>query len=196
MALQEQAATPQIDEAKVEAFMEKVIGDFSGTMMTCSARSATGSACSRRSPTGPATSAELAKRAGVNERYTLEWLRGMAAAGYLEHDRSSDSYVLPPEHALALAQEGSPMFFGGGYQMVPAHVGVFDQVAERFRNGGGVPQERVPTGLLGGPRAVHERLVRELPAPGVDPVDARREGEARAGLPLRGRRYRRRPARS
>jgi SAM-dependent methyltransferase len=135
-------AAPAIDEAKLEAFMGKVVGDFSGTMvsMYCALGDRLG-LFKALSEQGPATSAELAKRAGVNERYTLEWLRGMASAGYIEHDRSAGSYSLPPEHALALAQEGSPFFFGGGYEMLPAMIGVLDQVTERFRNGGGVAQD-------------------------------------------------------
>ena len=32
---------------------------------------------------GPATSAELASRTGLVERYAAEWLASMAAAGYL-----------------------------------------------------------------------------------------------------------------
>ena len=90
---------------------------------------------------GPATPAELAERAGVNERYAAEWLRGMAAAEYLEHDRGSDRYTLPPEHAVALAHEGAdPAFLCGTMQMVPAMFEPFDQLAEAFRNGGGVQQ--------------------------------------------------------
>ena len=80
----------------------------------------------------------------MNERYALEWLRALSSAGYIEQDRASGSYSLSPEHALALAQEGSPAFFGGGYQMMPAMANVFDQVAERFRNGGGVAQNAYP----------------------------------------------------
>jgi DNA-binding IclR family transcriptional regulator len=45
---------------------------------------------------GPATSAELATRAGVHERYARGWLRDMAAAGYLEHEPDRDLYALPP----------------------------------------------------------------------------------------------------
>jgi SAM-dependent methyltransferase len=142
MAVQE--AGPAIDEAKVEAFMGKVIGDFSGAMMTMYCALGDRLGLFKTLAGGAATSAELAKRAGVNERYALEWLRGMAAAGYIEHDRASDSYTLPPEHALALAQEGSPMFFGGGFQMLPAMADVFGEVAERFRAGGGVAQDAYP----------------------------------------------------
>src|SRR5919108_127355 len=142
MAVQESA--PQIDEAKVEAFMGKVIGDYSGAMMSMYCALGDRLGLFKSLAESPGTSKQLAERTGVNERYALEWLRGMSAAGYIEHDRSSDSYSLPPEHALALAQEGSPVFFGGGFQMLPAMGVVFDQVSERFREGGGVAQDDYP----------------------------------------------------
>jgi SAM-dependent methyltransferase len=137
-----QAQGAALDEAKVEQFMEKVVGDYSATMATGLAalgdRLGLWKALDQG---GPATGAELGQRAGVNERYALEWMRGMAAAGYLTHDRASGRFALPPEHAPVLAQEGGPMFFGGGQQMIPALFGVFDQLAERFRVGGGVAQD-------------------------------------------------------
>lgn len=141
MAVEDQTE-PRIDDAKAEAFMEKVIGDYSGAMTSifCALGDRLG-LFKALNQGGPATSRELAERADVNERYVLEWLRGLASSGYLEHDRTNDRFILPPEHALALAQEGSPMFFGGGYQMLPAAVGVLDELAERFRAGGGVSQE-------------------------------------------------------
>ena len=64
---------------------------------------------------GPATSVELPTRTGINERYAREWLGGMASAGYLAYDPTSQRFTLPAEHALPLAQEGDPVFFGGVY---------------------------------------------------------------------------------
>ena len=90
---------------------------------------------------GPATAAELAQRCGVNERYALEWLRGMTTAGYLEHDRQADNYTLPAEHVPVLAQEAGPMFLCGGYQMLPGLTVPFDRLVEVFQNGGGVSQD-------------------------------------------------------
>jgi SAM-dependent methyltransferase len=99
---------------------------------------------------GASTSSELATRAGIQERYAREWLGGMATAGYVEYDPATLRFRLPAEHAAALAQEGGPFFFGGIYQMFPAMMGVFDQVAQAFRNGSGVPQSAYPPAFWDG----------------------------------------------
>ena len=90
---------------------------------------------------GPATSAELAERAHINERYAREWLSEMTSAGYLAYDPTSQRFTLPPEHAPVLAQEGGPFFLGGAFQMVIAEIGPFNQLLQAFRQGGGVPME-------------------------------------------------------
>jgi ubiquinone/menaquinone biosynthesis C-methylase UbiE len=139
MAVQQE---PAIDEAKLEAFMEKAITHYSGTMtiLLCSIGDRLG-LFKELASGGPATSKELAERAGVNERYALEWLRGMTSAGYLEYDRASGRFSLPPEHAQALAAEGGPFFLGGGFQMIPPMMDVLEEVTDRFRRGGGVKQD-------------------------------------------------------
>jgi 2-polyprenyl-3-methyl-5-hydroxy-6-metoxy-1,4-benzoquinol methylase len=132
---------PPLDGAKLEAFMGKVIGDMAGTMTTllCSIGDRLG-LFRELAEGGPATAAELAARAGIDERYASEWLRGLAAAGYLEHDHGSGRYVLPPEHAPALAQEAGPMFVGGAYEMLPGMARTFDGLVQAFRDGGGIAQ--------------------------------------------------------
>lgn len=131
-----------LDEAKLEAFMGKVIGDVSGTMVTlfCSIGDRLG-LFRTLAAEGPATAAELAGRAGIDERYATEWLRGLTAAGYLERESDSGRYVLPAEHAPALAHEGGPMFVGGCYEMLPGMARTFDGLVDAFRAGGGVPQQ-------------------------------------------------------
>lgn len=132
---------PPIDEAKLEAFMGKVIGDVSGTMVTlfCSIGDRLG-LFRTLVDEGPLTAEELADRAGIDGRYSAEWLRGLAAAGYLEREPDSDRYVLPAEHAPALAQEGGPMFVGGCYEMIPGIARTFESLVGAFRTGGGVAQ--------------------------------------------------------
>src|SRR4051794_7362317 len=98
------APPPAVDEAKLEAFMGKLIGDFGGTMATMLGVIGDRLGLFRNlAEQGAATSSELAERAGIDERYALEWLRAMASAGYLEYDAGSEQFTLPPEQALAFA---------------------------------------------------------------------------------------------
>jgi 2-polyprenyl-3-methyl-5-hydroxy-6-metoxy-1,4-benzoquinol methylase len=132
---------PTIDQAKAEAFVHKAFGDVSGAMVSimCSLGDQLG-LFKDLNANGPATSDELAQRAGIQERYAREWLSSMAGAGYLTYDPSSRRFTLPAEHAPVLAQENGPIFFGGMYQQLPAMVGVYDQLLNAFRQGGGVSQ--------------------------------------------------------
>ena len=131
---------PPIDQAKVEAFVGKVLGDTSATMVTILAVIGDRLGLFKDlAANGPATDAELAVRAGINARYAREWLGAMTSAGYVEYDAGSRRFTLPPEHAPALAQENGPFFFGGVHQMIPPLVGILEQVTDAFRKGGGVP---------------------------------------------------------
>jgi SAM-dependent methyltransferase len=66
----------------------------------------------------PITPEELATKTGCNERLIREWLSAQAAAGYMEH--SEGRFRLPPEQALALAVEDSPVFVAGGAVVLAA----------------------------------------------------------------------------
>ncbi len=56
----------------------------------------------------PANSAEIAERAGLNERYVREWLGAMVAADILEIDPAKGLYWLPSEHAACLTRASAP----------------------------------------------------------------------------------------
>ncbi len=88
---------------------------------------------------GPLTVAELAERTGLNERYLREWSSAMVAAEYLKFEPQSGKLTLPPEHAMVLANDDSPVFTGGLAQMIPDHYRVVPRIIEAMRNGGGVP---------------------------------------------------------
>jgi 2-polyprenyl-3-methyl-5-hydroxy-6-metoxy-1,4-benzoquinol methylase len=138
-------ATQTIDEAKVEAFVGRAIGDLGGAMTTlfCALGDRLG-LLKALADTGPVTSGELAARLGLQERYVREWSRGMTAAGYLQYDTGSECFSLPAEHAPVLAQETGPMFFGGAYQELLGSLSAFEQVAAAFRSGGGATQDTYP----------------------------------------------------
>lgn len=131
-----------IDETKLEEFAERAVGDFSGmmTVALCHVGDRLG-LFQDLHQNGPVTAAELAARSGVNERYAAEWLRGLAAPGYLDYDEATGRYALSPEHAMVLAVEGSPAFLGGGYQMFSGLFEPLGRIVQAFRDGGGVGQE-------------------------------------------------------
>lgn len=130
------------DPARMNSLMARVLGDISGAMVSfmCLIGDRLG-LFKDLANRGPATSVELAQRTGTSERYVREWLSGLASAGYLEYSHGSGSYHLPLELAPVLAQEGGPMFLGGGYQQLQGLLLPLGLLLRAFREGGGVPQE-------------------------------------------------------
>jgi 2-polyprenyl-3-methyl-5-hydroxy-6-metoxy-1,4-benzoquinol methylase len=93
---------------------------------------------------GPATSAELAARAGIAERYAREWLEQQAAARIVDVDDPGKPaperrFTLPAGHATVLLDQEHPAYSGVLASMVPVIGNVLDQLKEAFRTGGGVP---------------------------------------------------------
>jgi SAM-dependent methyltransferase len=86
----------------------------------------------------PVTSSELAKKTGLHERYVREWLSGQAASGYIDYHSEKNVFSLSPEQAMAFAEEGSPAFFAGAFDVVQATYLDEPKVAEAFRTGKGV----------------------------------------------------------
>jgi len=88
------------------------------------------------------SSAGLAARAGLDERYVREWLGAMTAAGVVEHDPEARTYRLPPEHAASLTRSAAPDNLAVYAQHIPGLAAVEDEIVACFRTGGGVPYER------------------------------------------------------
>jgi ubiquinone/menaquinone biosynthesis C-methylase UbiE len=92
----------------------------------------------------PMTSAQLADRAGLNERYVREWLGAMVAAGVIEVDAASVTFRLPAEHAAYLTRAAGADNLAVITQYFALLGNVEDAIVECFRKGGGVPYERYP----------------------------------------------------
>src|SRR6266480_2325929 len=67
-----------VDQAKTEAFLGKVLTDTSGMTTTIMASIGDRLGLFKQLAHGPATSAQLATRADINERYAREWLGALA----------------------------------------------------------------------------------------------------------------------
>jgi 2-polyprenyl-3-methyl-5-hydroxy-6-metoxy-1,4-benzoquinol methylase len=97
---------------------------------------------------GPATPAELAGRAGIDERYTLEWLRCLVAAGYV--DRDGTAYRWHPPYDLLLTDAAGPFAMGGLYDLVGALAANINEVVEAARGGHGIAQSDYPPDVPAG----------------------------------------------
>ena len=86
-----------------------------------------------------ATSAEIAARAALDERYVREWLAAMTSGRIVEHDGATGRYVLPAEHAAWLTRSAGMQNLAIGMQYIGVMAQVEDQIVECFRHGGGVP---------------------------------------------------------
>src|SRR5580692_11488678 len=84
------------------------------------------------------TPSELAKKTGLHERYVREWLSGQAASGYIDYHPEKNAFSLSAEQAIAFAEEGSPAFFAGAFDVVQSTYLDEPKIAEAFRTGKGV----------------------------------------------------------
>jgi SAM-dependent methyltransferase len=86
----------------------------------------------------PVTSSQLAKKTSLHERHVREWLAGQAASGYIDYHADKEAFSLSAEQAMAFAEEGSPCFFVGAFDVVQSTYLDEPKVAEAFRTGKGV----------------------------------------------------------
>ena len=57
-------------------------------------------------------------KTGRHERYVREWSSGQAASGYIDYHPEINAFSLSAEQAMAFAEEGSPAFFAGAFDVV------------------------------------------------------------------------------
>ncbi|MCC9306013.1 class I SAM-dependent methyltransferase [Kitasatospora sp. RB6PN24] len=92
----------------------------------------------------PAGSGEIARAAGLNERYVREWLGAMVTGGVVDYDPERKTYALPPEHAASLTRAAGPDNLARIAQDLGMLAEVEQQVLQAFRTGGGVPYSAYP----------------------------------------------------
>ena len=144
-------ASQPLDQAKLHEFVMKAVGEMGAAMNA--ALIVIGDKLGlykAMSGAGPMTSAELAKKSGTAERYVREWLASQAAGGFVTYDAASGKYTLPPEQALALADETSPVFLPGFFEVVAACVKDEPKITDAFRSGKGVGWHEHDHGLFAG----------------------------------------------
>ena len=131
--------TKSVDEEKLNAFLGRVIEDFGAALSSGLIYIGVKLGLYKAmADAGWLTPAQLAQRTGTVERYVREWLLNQAAGGYLEYDAQTGRYQLPAEQALALTNEESPFYVGGGFYVIKAMLNAQTRIADAFRKGGGM----------------------------------------------------------
>jgi len=131
-----------MDREKTKAALEHVFRDMAGAMSAGMVYVGVRTGLFRAMQgAGPMRLEEVVRASGMQPRYVEEWLKGMAAAGYLAYDPKERTYALSEEYAYFLASEGTDHFAAGMFEMVPVLMRVAPRVAQAFEKGGGVPFE-------------------------------------------------------
>lgn len=128
-----------MNEEKLNEFLGKVVGDIGSAMSAVMVLLGDKLGLYRGlAKLGPCTSVELASETGTAERYVREWLGNQAAGGYVAYDPKTRKFHLPPEQAFALADEASPAFMPGAFQLINAMFKAEPRIFENFRSGKGL----------------------------------------------------------
>jgi 2-polyprenyl-3-methyl-5-hydroxy-6-metoxy-1,4-benzoquinol methylase len=128
-----------IDQDKLHDFLIKAITDFGATFHAVLMRIGDKLGLYKAlAAGGPQTSAELAQRTNTAERYVREWLSNQAAGGYVTYEPATKKFSLSEEQAFALADENSPVFLPGAFQVALAAAKAEETITERFKTGKGM----------------------------------------------------------
>ena len=87
---------------------------------------------------GPMSVAQLAAKTKTDERYLREWLASQAAGGYVSYDENTNEFRLSEEQAFALANEDSPAYLPGAFELALGSLAAVPRIAESFRSGAGM----------------------------------------------------------
>lgn len=132
------APPPPLDRQRVQEFARTLFGHYTSGVLTMMVQIGHETGLFQALAQGPGSSAAIAARAGLEERYVREWLGAVATGGIVEYDAPAGTYRLPPEHAVCLTGT-SPRNLAPRSTSLPMLAKRLPAVIDAFRQGGGVP---------------------------------------------------------
>lgn len=131
-----------LDEAKLQVFMGKMVGDMGAAIGTALVLIGDKLGLYKAlAAFGPLTPHQLADRTGTAERYVREWLAAQAASGYVEYHPVTNTFSMTPEQAAVFADEDSPVHACGGFYSIASVIADEPKITQAFRTGQGVAWE-------------------------------------------------------
>ena len=129
---------PALDMNKLNAFVGQFVSDLGASvhagMVVIGEKLGLYKALAARSM----TAVELASSTRTDERYVREWLASQAAGGYITYDEESARFSLTQEQAFTLANEESPAYLPGAFELALGSLAAVPRIAESFRSGAGM----------------------------------------------------------
>ncbi len=168
-----------VDESKLALFLNDIVRDMGAAMHAVLVvigdrlglyEAMTGA--------GPQTPAQIAVRAGADERYTQEWLNANAASGWVTYHPADGTYELSPEQQFVISAMDVP----GAYQIVASCFCDADKLAGAIACGAGFGWHEHHHGLFEGTeRFFRPNYLAHLVTEWIPALDGVREKLERGG---------------
>ncbi len=132
------APQPSLNMDKLNAFVGQFVGDLGAAVHAGMVVIGERLGLYKALASSPMTSAELAAKTKTDERYVREWLASQAAGGYVSYDEKTDKFSLSAEQAFTLANEDSPAYLPGAFELALGSLAAVPRITESFRTGAGM----------------------------------------------------------
>jgi SAM-dependent methyltransferase len=132
------ATQPVLDMNKLNAFVGQFVMDLGAAVHSGMVVIGEKLGLYKALAEGPMSSTELAAKTTTDERYVREWLSSQAAGGYVSYDEKTNKFSLSPEQAFALANEDSPAYLPGAFELALGSLAAVPRIADSFRTGAGM----------------------------------------------------------
>jgi SAM-dependent methyltransferase len=132
------AQIPAIDMNKLNAFIGQFVTDLGAAVHAGMVVIGEKLGLYKALAAGPLTPVQLAAQTKTDERYVREWLASQAAGGYITYDEKNEKFSLSDEQAFTLAEEDSPAYLPGAFELALGSLAAVPRITESFRTGAGM----------------------------------------------------------
>ncbi|MGH9570131.1 MAG: class I SAM-dependent methyltransferase [Candidatus Angelobacter sp.] len=144
------AQAPALDMDKLNQFIGQFVTDLGAAVHTGMVVIGEKLGLYKALASGPMNAAELATRTHTDERYVREWLASQAAGGYITYHEKTQEFGLSKEQAFTLADEESPAYLPGAFELALGSLAAVPRIADSFRSGAGMGWHEHDEGVFHG----------------------------------------------
>jgi SAM-dependent methyltransferase len=144
------AQAPILDMNKLNAFIGQFVTDLGASVHAGMVVIGEKLGLYKALAAGAMNPAELAGKTQTDERYLREWLASQAAGGYITYDETTGKFSLSKEQAFTLANEESPAYLPGAFELALGSLAAVPRIADSFRSGKGMGWHEHADGVFHG----------------------------------------------